>query len=63
MTKLELLDEGICLRPPYGKPIMYNKTYQSVEFKLKIYIQNFDGHIGIEEFLDWLSSMETFFKL
>lgn len=29
---------------------------------MKVDIQYFDGHLGIEEFMDWLSSVETFFE-
>lgn len=59
---MELMGKGIHQRPPYVEPTKQNQNYLSTEFKLKVHIHNFDGHIGIEEYLDWLTSVETFFK-
>lgn len=57
---LELLWGTNPERAPFEEPKNYNPDYNSSNFEMKVDSQNFYGHLGIEDFLSWLSFVETF---
>lgn len=48
--------------PYVGNQARYNQNNESNEFKLKVDLPCFNGHLHIEDFLDWLQHVETIFE-
>lgn len=47
--------------PPYRQPNRYNQHHEPTDYKLKIDLPSFDGHLHIEDFLDWIHSVDNLF--
>ena len=58
-------DDGIAIGEPRAIPHRRNNRHEdfgSQDFQIKIDILIFHGRLNLEEFLDWIQTMDSFFE-
>lgn len=46
--------------PLHDHPFKYNRNQNSTDYKIKINLPHFDGHLHIKDFLDWMHNVDNF---